>query len=192
MGFVAWKICLLWVLSNSFASPVAMAAQSRLHAAELPRLSTALSGTGNGQAQLRPKQGVKGNPKTCSEPQSRARSKPGDVAQGSDPACKEGRAPSPAQEHFGHRFPQDPAASSANPLPAPQPNTALLNSINGSSYRKSAPSPSHPGLTHAEEVTPASPSPRSPLRGGVKGPILLLPMQRGTAARDVGAQTLQL
>lgn len=44
-------------------------------------------------------------PKTCSEPQSRARRKPGALAQGSDPACKQGDTPSPAQELFGHHFP---------------------------------------------------------------------------------------
>lgn len=144
VGFMAWRICLFWVLSSNFASLVAMAAQSGLHAASIGasraehrvELVQRWPGTAGAQA------GCQRQLETCSKPQGRARSKPGALAQGSDPACKQGHTPSPAQQLFGHRFLQDPAGSCAllhhpaNALPALQPGTALLNPINGSGYRK--------------------------------------------------------
>lgn len=86
LGFVAWRICLFGVLSNNFASLVAMAAQSGLHAASLGaggaehclELVQRWSGTAGAQT-ARP-----GQLRTCSEPQSRARSQPGALARGSD------------------------------------------------------------------------------------------------------------
>lgn len=83
---MAWRICLFGVLSSNFASLVAMAAQSGLHAASLGaggaehcvELVQWWPGTAGAQTARQ------GQLKTCSEPQSRAQSQPRGLAQGSD------------------------------------------------------------------------------------------------------------
>lgn len=187
LGFMAWRICLFWVLRSRFASLVAMAVRSG------PRAASLGAGRAEHHAELVPSMagaqtGCQRQLKTCGKTRSRARSNPGACRDTHHPLPRSSLATASRRMQLPPPLPHHPADA----LPALQPDTALFSPIMGSSWRKSAPSPSHPGLTRAEEVTLAPLSPRSHLRSGVEGPFPLLPTQRAAAVRKAAAQRLHL